>query len=128
MANALTILLVDDNYEFAKRMSGVLKELPVVEEVKVAVSYEEAEKVISAQMPDFALLDIHLPGKNGIELLKLIKKSKSACCVIMVTNQADEFYRTVCKILGAEYFFDKTNDFPAIPALIFEMAGERARR
>jgi CheY-like chemotaxis protein len=124
MVNPFTILLVDGNYEFTKRMSELLRELSVIGKVKVALSYEEAEKIISKQMPDFALLDIHLPGRNGIELLKVIKNLKKPCCVVMVTNQADEYYRNLCRKLGAEYFLDKTNDFSAIPALIGE-AGKK---
>jgi CheY-like chemotaxis protein len=125
MANPLTILLVDDNYEFAKRMSELLRELSVVGKVKVALSYEEAEKIISKQMPDFTLLDIHLPGRNGLELLKLIKNSKQPCRVVMVTNQADEYHRNLCRKLGAEYFFDKTNDFLAVPVLIYEVVNKK---
>ena len=121
----LNILLVDDNYEFAQRMSELLRELPAVGKVRVAPSYEEAVKIISEQMPDFALLDIHLPGKNGIEVLKLIKNSEKPCRVVMVTNQADEYHKSLCRKLGADYFFDKTSDFSAIPALIHESENKK---
>jgi response regulator of citrate/malate metabolism len=39
------------------------------------------------------VLDIHLPGKSGIELLKYIKKAGRFCWILMITNQADEYYR-----------------------------------
>lgn len=97
----------------------------MVGKIKVALSYEEAEKIISKQMPDFTLLGIHLPGRNGIELLKLIMNSKEPCRVIMVTNREDEYQRNLCWKLGAEYFFDKTNDFSAIPALIREAGNKK---
>jgi response regulator of citrate/malate metabolism len=81
-------------------MSELLIELLAVRKVKVASNYEEAVKIISEQMHDFALLDIHLPGKNGIELLKLIKNSKRPCRVVMVTNQADEYHKNLWRKFG----------------------------
>lgn len=116
--NHLIILLVDDNYEFVKRMSDLLAELPVVGEIKVALNYDDAMEILNTQMPDLVLLDIHLPGDNGIELLKFIKRLESSCYVMMVTNLANEHYRTLCMKLGADYFFDKTHDFAQIPDVI----------
>ena len=114
----LNILLVDDNYQFVERLTGLFKELDNVAEIKAASDYEEAKKILTAQMPDIALLDIHLPGKSGIELLKFIRGFNRTCCVMMVTNQADEYYKNLCLKLGADYFFDKTKDFLQIPEIV----------
>ena len=114
----LTILLVDDNRQFVARMICILGELNIIHEIKVASDYEEAANIINEQTPDLALLDIHLPGKSGIELLKFIRRSGRPCHVMMVSNQADEYYRKLCFKLGADHFFDKTNDFLLIPDTI----------
>lgn len=114
----LTVLLVDDNTEFIKRMKCLLMELKQIEELKVAMDYEEARKMLTSQTPDLVLLDIHLPGKNGIDLLKYIKRLDKPCRVMMVSNQADEYYRDLCLKEGADYFFDKTKDFLLIPDMI----------
>jgi DNA-binding NarL/FixJ family response regulator len=66
------------------------------------------------------LLDINLPGKNGIELLKLFKASKKNTEVIMITNHADAYYRQQCLELGAEIFLDKSHDFMLLPGIISE--------
>jgi response regulator of citrate/malate metabolism len=115
------ILLVDDNYEFSKRMSDLLAELSVVAEIKVASNYEDAKRILNMQRPDLILLDIHLSGDNGIELLKFIKRLENPCRVMMVTNLANEYYRRLCLKLGADYFFDKTNDFALIPEVISKL-------
>jgi len=72
--------------------------------------------------PDLALLDIQLPGKNGMDLLKGIKDSTKECEVVMLTNSAGEYYREQCRKLGALRFFDKTNDFELVPAMIKDFA------
>lgn len=113
--------MVDDNIEFTKRMKSLLLELTIVKDVKTAISYEEAINLLTNETPDLVLLDIHLPGKNGIEILRFIKQSGKVCKVMVVSNQADEYYRKVCIELGADYFFDKTKDFLLIPELIQKM-------
>jgi DNA-binding NarL/FixJ family response regulator len=64
------------------------------------------------------LLDINLPDKSGIELLRKIKKEYKKMKVFMITNQANDYYKEICKKLGADHFFDKSKDFNLIPDLI----------
>src|SRR5687768_16076073 len=96
----------------------LLHEFSIIAGIKVASSYEEAVKILDKEMPDVALLDINLPGKSGIEVLKRIRSVNTTCSVIMVTNQVYDYYRSLCQKLGANYFFDKTNDFGLIPEAI----------
>jgi DNA-binding NarL/FixJ family response regulator len=64
------------------------------------------------------LLDINLPDKSGIELLRKIKEDYKKTKVFMITNQANDYYKDMCKKLGADNFFDKSIDFNLIPDLI----------
>jgi DNA-binding NarL/FixJ family response regulator len=112
------ILIVDDNLNFVDRMIGLLNEVAGVGEIIVASDFDEARRVLAQENPDVVLLDINLPGKNGIELLRLIKKNKPDCEVIMITNHADDYYRNQCYELGASYFLDKSNDFAQVPGII----------
>lgn len=75
-------------------------------------------KFIEEEKPDLVLLDINLPGKSGIELLRKIKGSGSECEVIMITNHADDYYKKVCRDLGADYFLDKSIEFSMLPEII----------
>lgn len=120
----LTLLLVDDSAQFVERMSGLLNELEIVGEIKTSFSYEEAVNILNIEVPGLVLLDIHLPGKSGIELLKWIRRSGKPCRVMMLTNQADEYYQKLCLKLGADYFFDKSRDFLLIPDIIRNMKME----
>lgn len=110
--------MVDDNLNFVDRMISLLREEKSIGQIDVASGYEEARQLLKDKEPDFVLLDINLPGKNGIEFLKLIKAIDRKCEVIMITNHADDYYRQQCRELGAKYFLDKSNDFALVPGII----------
>ncbi len=114
----LLLLIVDDNMYFVERMVALLEETGNVGYINVASDYEEARHLLNEEEHDLVILDINLPGKNGIELLRQIKQPGGSCKVIMVTNHADEYYRQQCKELGADYFLDKSNDFGRVPMIV----------
>lgn len=114
----LDILIVDDNMLFTERMITMLDEVSDIRYINVASDYNEAFKLVNEESPDLVLLDINLPGKSGIELLKSIRESGNDCQVIMITNHADDYYRQLCKQIGADHFLDKSNDFSSVPDII----------
>ncbi|MBS1621445.1 MAG: response regulator [Bacteroidetes bacterium] len=114
----LLILIVDDNLNFIKRVINLIEEQENIGYINVAHDYEQALKFIEEEKPDLVLLDINLPGKSGIELLRKIKGSGSECEVIMITNHADDYYKKVCRDLGADYFLDKSIEFSMLPEII----------
>ena len=118
MKKTEVILIVDDNMNFVDRMVGLLEEVDGLGAIHVASDFDEARRILADEDPDIVLLDINLPGKNGIELLKLIKKNSAVCEVIMITNHADDYYRDQCYELGATHFLDKSNDFALVPGII----------
>ncbi len=115
------ILIVDDNMNFVDRMISLLDDEDSIGHINVASNYEEAIRFLAIEEPDIVLLDINLPGKNGIELLKLIRQNKNQCEVIMITNHSDDYYRQQCREFGAKYFLDKSNDFGLVPGIIKEL-------
>ena len=89
-----TVLVVDDSVHFRQRVIRLLHARnlhPVLQ----ACNYEEAEDWLLKTKVNLALLDISMPGKSGIELLKLIRKSYPSTKVWMISNHADEHYKQV---------------------------------
>ncbi|HWJ89601.1 MAG TPA: response regulator [Flavisolibacter sp.] len=123
--NQLTILLVEDNVEFTNRIAELIRGLPGIGDILVAGTFEETAIIFDKEKPDIILLDIHLPGKSGLELLKYIRGTERFCWILMMTNQADEYYRRLCIRAGAEYFFDKSHEFWKIPETIQNLAKHR---
>ena len=126
MIKKLAILVVDDSPLIVSRLTDLLGELPGIAVVHTASSYENAVAVLPQIQPDVAVLDINLPGKSGIEVLKYIKTNAPAVTVIMLTNQSGDYYRDLCKRLGADYFLDKSIGFEETPNIINELAERKA--
>jgi len=118
MKTKRSILIVDDSPLIIERLSELLKELDHIDIIVNAGNYEDAIEMLTTKNIDTVLLDIHLPGKNGIALLKYIKAIYPDIKVIMLSNQATGFYRSICKNAGASYFIDKSKEFESIPTII----------
>jgi DNA-binding NarL/FixJ family response regulator len=112
------ILIVDDSILILERMIPMLEEVSDIQFVVHAANYNEAIELLKGLTPDMVLLDINLPDKSGIELLRKIKEDYKKIKVFMITNQANDYYKNICKKLGADHFFDKSTDFNLIPELI----------
>jgi len=65
-----------------------------------------------------------MPGGNGIEVLKNIKKNGSGPTIIILTNYPYPQYRKKCMGAGANYFFDKSTEFNKIIEVIKKLIQE----
>jgi len=114
----LKLLIVDDSVIVGKRLRNMLLPIENISIVGHAENFKEATIFIQTTQPDVILLDIEMPGKNGIDLLTEIRLMHSHAKVIMCTNFVNPFSKNLCLQLGAEYYLDKSNDFAQIPALL----------
>jgi len=124
MAKQINILLVDDSEIILRKMKELLSDVTFIQTIETALNAEVAMEKIRLMLPELVLLDINMPHKNGIELLQDIKQEFPRIKVIMVSSHSAEFYKEMCKDLGAEYFVDKTMEFEKIPALIEAVLSE----
>jgi len=118
MHNKLKILVVDDTSLVVDRLCNLLGEMDGEADLLKAFSYDEALIQIKENTPDIILLDIQMPGKNGIELLADIRHSYPNIIIIMLTNMVSDFYKDLCKEMGANHFVDKSKEFENIPEII----------
>jgi CheY-like chemotaxis protein len=116
--NMLAILLVEDSTLIRERLSSMLTELKNVAEVQEAGNYEEALGILQEGKTDVVILDIGLPGKTGIDVLRVINQQQWELKAFVLTNQVDNYLKKLCLSLGATDFLDKSKDFDKIPGLI----------
>jgi DNA-binding NarL/FixJ family response regulator len=119
----MKIVIADDSVLLRNRIKESLKGMNNIEIVGEANNGIEALEIINEKIPDFILLDIRMPGLNGIEVLKKIKgnlNNKAKVCIF--TNYPYSQYRTKCMEEGADYFFDKNIDFQEVKNLIAQLA------
>lgn len=81
------VLLVDDEVEFASALAERLQMRNY--DVKTANNALEAFGLINTYPPDVVILDLRIPGMDGIEILKTIKKLDPSIEVIMLTGHGD---------------------------------------
>jgi two-component system nitrogen regulation response regulator NtrX len=79
-----SLLIVDDEASILQSLGGLLSDEGF--EVATALNGYEALKIIEAESPDLVLLDIWMPGIDGIETLKEIKKENPNIQVIIITG------------------------------------------
>jgi DNA-binding NarL/FixJ family response regulator len=108
------VLLIDDSVLVGARILNFLSTIPSLELLEQARTINEGLGACMETNPDIVLLDVNLPDGTGIKLLKELKSRLPHIWVIMLTNSSNEFYRIRCAELGAEFFLDKTKDFPRI--------------
>jgi two-component system, NarL family, response regulator DevR len=109
-----TVYIVDDSEVMRARIAESVADIAGVEIVGQSGDPFEALDRIGKLQPDIVILDIRLPGKSGIDVLKDTKKESPAPIVIMVTNYPYRQYRQGCMAAGADYFFSKINEFEMI--------------
>lgn len=84
--NSIRVLLVDDEVEFMETLVKRMRKRGL--EVQGVKSGEEALDLLAGQRPDVVVMDVKMPGMNGIEVLKQIKKRWPMLEVIMLTGHA----------------------------------------
>ena len=110
----LTVFLADDSALIRERLPGMLAEITGVEVIGQAADGIEAINSVRELKPDVVVLDIRMPGKNGMDVLRELKKFEPTPCVIILTNYPYPQYRKKCLDMGADYFLDKSADFDSL--------------
>lgn len=108
------IYIVDDSVKLRKTLCELLSDVDNVQVVGQAGDAGEALDDIRFLKPDAVLLDIRLPGKNGIQLLGEIKELQPDITVVIMTNYDYPQYRQQSIRAGADHFFNKTREFENI--------------
>ena len=124
----MRVLIVDDSQIVCERLQQTIINVAGVKSVGQAHNAPDAITAIAEAKPDVVILDICLPGPNGIEVLKDIRDKKLPIRVLMMTNYPYPQYREKCKGLGADYFFDKSAEIEKIPDVIMELAKNKQRK
>jgi DNA-binding NarL/FixJ family response regulator len=111
----LKVFVTDDSATVRERLVTMVLALPGISVVGQARDGPEAVDAIRRTRPDVVILDIRMPGSNGIDVLRQVREMQPAPKVIMLTNYAYQQYRRACESAGADFFFDKSTEFDQIP-------------
>ncbi|RJQ49695.1 MAG: sigma-54-dependent Fis family transcriptional regulator [Nitrospiraceae bacterium] len=103
--NKATVLIVDDEESIRETLSGIIEDEG--HKVLTASSGEKALAYFDNESPDIMLLDVWLPGMDGMEVLKAIREKNSKVSVIMISGHSNIETAVLATRLGAYDFLEK---------------------
>ena len=103
------VSIVDENSFFQHLLINVIKSEDKFELGKVYNSAEEAMEMLRMP-PDIAFVEIHLPGKSGIDLLKILHAKSSTQCIIYTKHKDDEHILLALENGAAGYIIKESKE------------------
>ena len=93
----ITVSLVEDNHRMRESFAAILNRTPGLACVSAYATAEEAVEKMPTDKPQVALVDIHLPGMNGIECVARLKKLLPELHILMLTRyeQSDLIFNSI---------------------------------
>lgn len=102
------VLLVDDEEELVRALAERLEIRQL--ECEVALNGEEALRMVEDSPPHVILLDLKMPGMDGMEVLRRVKKSHPDIQVVVLTGHGSESDEQIVRRLGAIDYLQKPVD------------------
>ena len=128
MSDPITVLLVDDHELVRQGVRAFLETRPDITVVAEAGSGEEAVRLAAEHAPDVALMDLIMPGMDGVEATRRLVASSPRTSVIMLTSYHDDEHvfpairagalSYVLKEIGAEELADAVRKAAAGEAVL----------
>ncbi|MFQ5747704.1 MAG: response regulator [Gemmatimonadota bacterium] len=125
MARGTTVLIADDHAMFRSGLKALLELEPSIEVVGEAATGDEAVDAARALTPDVIVMDLSMPGSDGLEATRRIVALGLDTRVLVLTSHAEEEYLIPVVEAGAAGFLTKTSaDEDLIEAIRVVARGE----
>lgn len=118
-----TILIVDDQQGIRLLLHEVFKKEGYYTEL--AANGVEALQIVNSKPVDCALLDMKIPGMNGIDILRMIRETHKEMPVLMMTAYGEQDIIEEAIGLGATGYFAKPFNIFDIIAKVKELLGDK---
>ena len=126
MKEKITVLISDDNVEFANTLSSYLEKDEEIVIIGRAKDGEEALEMITAMRPDIVLLDVimpHLDGLGVLERLNTMNLDRRPICIMLSAVGQDKITQKAIS-LGAQYYVVKPFDIEVLIQRIKEQKAQ----
>lgn len=118
----MKVLLADDSKLILVRLQEMVSVYKQVEIVKSCSNGIDTLEALRTLKPDLAIVDIKMPGLSGLEVLNEIRKEDKIVKFIILTFYSSEYHRQMALQAGADYFFNKVDDFEKVSQLVEDLA------
>src|SRR5260221_1058109 len=108
-------LIVDDSPFMLKILAQILEETDLFDLVGTATDAYQALRHVSALSPELVLMDIHMPGLNGIQATRFMKRSEHPPRGSLISSDSSSIATSLTEQAGAHWVFSKADDvrYPA---------------
>lgn len=116
------VLLADDHEAALSALQEILEGLPGVEVVAVAAGGRQAVRLAAEFVPDVVLMDIAMPGTNGIDATREILSANGEIKVIAVSMHAESIFVQRMRAAGASGYVLKDDAAKELPRALRAVA------
>jgi DNA-binding NarL/FixJ family response regulator len=106
--SVVRVLIVDDQTPFLRAMSAVIGETTGFAVVGEAASGEEAIVTVEALLPDLVLMDVNLPGMDGVEATRRLRERPSPPVVVLLSTYDEDAGARFMAECGAAAYVTKS--------------------
>ena len=122
----MKVFIADDSPVVHGQVTVALSQVKGTVIVGRAYDGVEASRAIPKVKPDVVILDLQLPGRDGLEVLQTIKHhTQPPPAVILFTQHGQSQTRRKCMEVGADFCLDKTTEMEKMASIAREMLTER---
>lgn len=119
----LRLLIVDDQKGIRRLLTEVFLEYGY--EIDSCANGIKALEVIPEFKPDLIIMDVKMPGMNGIDVLKKLRETDKDIRVIMMTAYGDQHYINQAETLGVARFLIKPFDLNELKEQVEEILQDK---
>jgi two-component system, response regulator RegA len=117
-----TLLLVDDDRSFCAVMADALQARGM--SVRVAHNIAQGMQIASEESPEYAVVDLKMPGGSGLELVKALKELDAHTRIVVFTGYASVTTAIEAIKLGATHYLAKPADADQVIAALHRDTGD----
>ena len=128
MEKHTTVMIADNQEEFCACLAGALKRTEGFQVLGTACDGEQAIRMVAEGKPDILVLDLMLPKKDGLAVLKAISNLPARPAVLATSGFITEYVASAAASLGVQYLMLKPCELSAVVERLEELRGGDPQR